>query len=597
MAGRNLHPTTTDDDISIVAQLERLLAANQRLEAEFERHRASEALWRQERAMLFAMLDQVPDYLFAKDRDSRFTMANRATANDLGLERGQDIIGLTDFEVQPDPAVARKFVEDDREVMSTGQPKLDIEEYMHDANGGKQWLLTSKVPLRDDTGEVIGLVGVARNMTERKQAQDQVRFLAFHDVLTGLPNRLLFEQRLEGAHAGVSARQSTALLFLDLDRFKNVNDTLGHASGDELIRQVAQRLSKLVRATDTVARLGGDEFAVVMSDCRRPDDPEALSRRILRELSRPFELFGDAVFIDVSIGIAKSGDAPTDSKQMLRQADIALYRAKARGRGRYEVFVEGMAVAALQTRRIEQDLRQALATGIGLYSVYQPIFDTVDQRLVGVEALARWDHPALGTLSPQAFIGVAEDRGLIDALGENMLRRACAMAQKANLPWVAVNVSPVQFRNERFEQRVMEILTEADLPPHRLQLEITEGMLLEHSDSVQQALKNLRAKGVTIALDDFGTGYSSINYLRRYNVDKLKIDRSFVSQLGTSDAADAIVTAMVTLARAMQLQVTAEGVETRAQHDMLKGMGCDELQGFFLGEPVDEDGLGTHCAP
>ena len=331
MARRNPQEVIKDDKPP-TEQLERLLTANQRLQDEFERHHASEAAWREERALLLAMLNQVPDYLFVKDRDSRFLMANKAVANDLGVERGEDLVGLTDFDMQPDPEVAKKFVEDDRQVMASGRPKLDIEEFMLDSKGEKQWLSTSKVPLRNEAGEVIGLVGVARNVTDRKRAQDQIHFLAFHDMLTGLPNRFLFEERLNAAIARAE-QGSAALLYLDLDRFKNVNDTLGHAAGDELIRQVGQRLSALVRSTDTVARLGGDEFAIVMADCRRPDDPEALSRRILREMTRPFELFEDPVFINASVGIAKSNEENIDGKDMLRQADIALYRAKAHGHG------------------------------------------------------------------------------------------------------------------------------------------------------------------------------------------------------------------------------------------------------------------------
>jgi diguanylate cyclase (GGDEF)-like protein len=450
-------------------------------------------------------------------------------------------------------------------------------------------LSTSKLPLRNEVGEVIGMVGCARDVTERKRAEERIQFLAYHDTLTGLPNRLLFEQRLEQAVS--TSGKMAALLYLDLDHFKIVNDTLGHPTGDELIRQVAERLRSVTDPRDTVARLGGDEFAIVMADCRRRDIPEKLARRIVGELSRPFELFGDPVYIDVSIGIAFS-NAGLGASEMLRQADIALYRAKAHGGGRYELFAEGMAAAVLENRQVEQDLRRALAEDSGLYALYQPVFDAAGEHVVGAEALIRWNHPTRGLLGPQAFIRVAEERGLIQEMGQKVLALACAEARATGLPWVAVNVSPVQFRNERFAELVLETLSAAGLEPTRLQLEITEGMLLESPESVQGTLAKLRSQGVSVSLDDFGTGYSSMNYLRRYNVDKLKIDRSFVAQLGASEDADAIVTAIIGLARAMRMRVTAEGVETALQRDKLMRMGCQELQGFFLAGPIAADKLG-----
>jgi diguanylate cyclase (GGDEF)-like protein/PAS domain S-box-containing protein len=571
-------------------QLERLLDANRRLQQEFERHNASEAAWRQEKALLLAMINQVPDYLFAKDRNNFYLMANDACAHDLGVARGVDMIGRTDTELGHDPEVVRKFIEDDQAVIQSEKARINIDEFMITSTGDKKWLSTSKLPLRNEQGKVIGMVGVARDVTDRKEAEERIHYLAFHDTLTGLPNRFLFEQRLEQAVAAAANGRNAALLYLDLDHFKIVNDTLGHPAGDELIRQVAGRLSAVVEPSDTVARLGGDEFAIVMADCRRPDLPEKLSRRIVGELSRPFELFGDPVYIDVSIGIAFSRNH-LNASEMLRQADIALYRAKAHGGGRYELFAEGMAAAVLENRQVEQDLRKALAEGTGLVAVYQPIFDVEGTSILGAEALVRWEHPTRGMLGPGAFIRVAEERGLIENMGEVMLRLACAHAKKTGLPWVAVNVSPVQFRNEHFAETILTILNETDLEPHRLQLEITEGMLLESPEAVQGTLAKLRTRGVKVALDDFGTGYSSMNYLRRYNVDKLKIDRSFVAQLGMSDDADAIVAAIIGLARAMRMTVTAEGVETEVQHEKLLRMGCQEFQGFYFSGPMGADAL------
>ena len=257
----------------------------------------------------------------------------------------------------------------------------------------------------------------------------------------------------------------------------------------------------------------------------------------------------------------------------------------------YEIFAESMAVALLETRQVEQDLRAALASGEGLYALYQPVFDAKTMRMVGAEALVRWDHPLRGTLSPSVFVGVAEERGLIDGLGQHVLREACGTARDADLPWVAVNVAPTQFRNVHFAESVLDTLGTAGLPPDRLQLEITESTLLESTDIVQTSLTRLRAAGIRMALDDFGTGYSSMNYLRRYNIDKLKIDRSFVSQLGTSEDTNAIIAAMIGLAHAMRMQVTAEGVETEAQREALVALGCGELQGFLLSRPLSSGDL------
>ena len=427
-----------------------------------------------------------------------------------------------------------------------------------------------------------------RHSSLQLQASEaQTQFLAFHDTLTGLPNRALFEDRLDRALAQ-SRRDGTklALLCLDLDRFKNVNDTLGHPSGDELVRLAAARLVAAVREVDTVARLGGDEFAIVQVGIWDEQDAERLATRIATEFAMPFELFGDQAFVTVSIGISISQGNASTREDMLRKADIALYEAKSQGRARYRLFAGDMDDVVRQRRAIERDLRAALAQGGDIKAVYQPLFANDGSRIVGAEALARWDHPVHGALSPQLFIAIAEERGLIEQLGEHILRQACAFALQTDLPWVAVNVSPVQFRNERLVDRVMAILDETGLAPQRLQLEITEGVLLDNHELADRMIDAFRAKGVCIALDDFGTGYSSMSYLRRYGVDKLKIDRSFIRELGVSEDADAIVRAMVSLGRALRMQVTAEGVETTDQREQLTAIGCHELQGFLLSRPL-----------
>jgi diguanylate cyclase (GGDEF)-like protein len=382
-----------------------------------------------------------------------------------------------------------------------------------------------------------------------------------------------------------------ALHFIDLDRFKHVNDTLGHPSGDELIRQAALRLTSLVDEVDTVARLGGDEFAIVQFDAKDSTEAIALSQRIIDAFAVPFDLSGSQANVGASVGVIVTSDAGVRAEELMRQADIALYGAKDSGRGRYQLFAGELDEAVRERRALEADLRHALATETGLSLVYQPIFQIGASTIAGAEALIRWDHPVLGRLSPATFIGLAEERGLIDQLGLWILRKACMFAISTDLPWVAVNVSPLQFRDENFAQKVFAVLQETGLAAKRLEIEITEGLLLQNSPLIQSTLRLLRAKGIRVALDDFGTGYSSISYLRTHGIDKLKIDQSFTSQLGKDVEIESIVRSIVDLGRAMHMIVTAEGVETKEQQTMLEHIGCHQLQGYLLARPQPPEQL------
>ncbi|QYO75652.1 putative bifunctional diguanylate cyclase/phosphodiesterase [Devosia salina] len=423
-------------------------------------------------------------------------------------------------------------------------------------------------------------------------SEAEANYLAFHDQLARIPNRFLFEDRLNRAIANRKRSGARlALLSIDLDRFKYVNDTLGHPVGDELIRQVGSRLTDLVSEVDTVARIGGDEFAVLQVAVEKSDDAVGLGQRIVDEMERPFDLLDHEVRTGCSVGIAYSEDVNQDPDDLIRQADIALYEAKANGRGRLQVFAGELDNAVRDRRALEQDLREALNGGTGLTLAYQPIYDTVTGSILGAEALVRWEHTSRGRLSPDKFIGLAEERGLINQLGLWVLRTAGTYALTSDIPWVAVNVSPVQFRDDRFAQHVFAMLEEIGLPPQRLEIEITEGLLLQNSPGIQQTLRTLRAGGIRIALDDFGTGYSSISYLRTYGVDKLKIDQSFVAQLGRDTEVDSIVRAIIDLAKAMNMTVTAEGVETVGQRGLLEKLGCGQLQGYLLSRPMPAEAL------
>ncbi|WP_159591545.1 putative bifunctional diguanylate cyclase/phosphodiesterase [Chelativorans xinjiangense] len=423
----------------------------------------------------------------------------------------------------------------------------------------------------------------------RKLAASEARmtFLALHDPLTGLPNRALFDQKLDAALRGVrDVGRKVAVLYLDLDRFKQVNDTLGHPAGDMVIKEFGERLKALTGEGDTVARIGGDEFIVIKPRLRQAKEVETLCERIVATSERPFEIEGHQVFSGVSIGVAFAPAHGAERTELTRKADIALYHAKSAGRGRYAIFGNAMD-AMLQTRRdIERDLRLAMGRGDEISIHYQPRYAATDMRITCVEALLRWNHPSKGWISPTVFVPVAEETGLIEALDELVLREAC----KAAVLWpdvtISVNTSVIELRNPGFAARVADTLSDCGLRPERLEIEVTEGAVSDNIGHCEQNIRALREMGVQIALDDFGTGFSSLGRLKQLQVDRIKIDRSFVQGFGRLSGDEAIVQAMIHLARARGLRTTAEGVETREQSDYLKQVGCDELQGFLFSSPV-----------
>ncbi|WP_347140455.1 EAL domain-containing protein [Paracoccus sp. SSK6] len=425
-------------------------------------------------------------------------------------------------------------------------------------------------------------------VSEQLQVSEaQARFLANHDALTGLPNRALFHDRLAQAlHASGRSGQSVALLAVDLDGFKLINDSLGHPAGDELIRQVGGRLTELLRAGDTVARFGGDEFMVVLCNMTDENALQRVCTRIVNELSRPYVLLGHSGCVGASVGAVITGSAQTDPDELVQRADMALYRAKSEGKGRFSLFEEDLTKPALYRSEIENALRAALKSDSGLKLVYQPFFNEEGQ-VTGAEALCRWDHPVHGALSPEIFIPVAEERGLIDELGRWVLDKACHFAVEENLAKIAVNVSPLQLRNPDFVPMVLRTLESSGLAPKRLELELTEKAVIEKSREIADTLARLRSIGVAIALDDFATGNSSLQYLRDHRVDCVKIDRTFVARLGKDEESDRLVQAIFGLARAIGISVTVEGVETEAQHSLLASMGCKTFQGFLLSSPME----------
>ncbi len=445
-----------------------------------------------------------------------------------------------------------------------------------------------------------GYVATFDDITDRHRAEARIRHMAHHDALTGLPNRTTLSERLDDALARLrgegrleDVRAATqgadglaAVLFIDLDHFKDVNDTLGHAAGDLLLRLAAARLQGCLRGEDLLARLGGDEFAVLLETLTDPGQAAEIARRMIEAASVPFALDGHEAVIGASVGIAlcRPGEHGVGSDLVLRQADMALYKAKAAGRGAFAFFQAGMSASLRRRKDMERDLRRAVAEG-GLDVHFQPIMALSPCRLVGAEALARWTHPEHGVIPPSEFIPVAEQAGIINELGAWVLRAACARAVRWEGLFLAVNLSPEQVRQPGLAEFVESVLAETGLPAARLELEITEGVLLSDTAATLAVLSRLHGLGVRIALDDFGTGFSSLSYLRRFPFDKLKIDRSFIAGMTDGGDAAAIIQTIVTLGRNLSMRVTAEGIETAEQRDYLRAIQCEQGQGYLFGRP------------
>jgi len=464
---------------------------------------------------------------------------------------------------------------------------------MRHADGFYRWMSARGTAVREASGRASRMAGSQSDITARKKSEAQLLRDALHDGLTGLPNRVLFTDRLERSISRVSrdVGHRFAVLFLDLDRFKVINDSLGHGAGDQLLIAFSKRLSDCLRPSDTVARLGGDEFTVLLEDPREPDDAAGVAERILSASRAPFMLNGHEVFVSTSIGIAVGSTEYTRPEDVIRDADTALYRAKALGKSRYQLFDAEMHLRAMAQMQIENDLRRAIDRGeFELY--YQPILNIKQHQIRGFEALIRWRHPERGLIQPSEFISTAEETGLILPIGKWVLEEACRQTALWHAAFpnqrvdINVNLSGRQFSQTDLIEQVTRVLRQTGLAPKHLILEITESVVMDHPETAIAMLHGLKSLGVQLHIDDFGTGYSSLAYLQRFPVDTMKIDRSFINRMSHDSENAEIVRTIISLAHNLDMKVTAEGIETAAQLEHLGSLDCENAQGYFLSRPL-----------
>lgn len=552
-----------------------------------DRTRAQEAL-RVERAFMRTVIDTDPTLISVKDARGRYLLANRATAEALGCTV-EELEGHSLSEVRP--GVGAGFARHDEEVLRLQRP-VTREERQRDAAGTERWFSSTRLPLAGTGGEPV-VLGVSTDITEMRMQARRIHELKNFDPLTNLPNRMLIEDRLQVAVANAERNRSrVAVMFVDLDHFKTVNDSLGHPIGDRLLVEVARRLRSALRDADSIGRLGGDEFLLVLPQVDGPDPAALVARKVLKMLEEPFDIQGHSLSVNASVGIALYPEDGTTPHLLVQNADAAMYHSKEQGRGCYRFFTRALSVRAARALAIEHGIQRALREGeFELW--YQPVYALSDGNVAGMEALIRWRRANGELWLPGDFIGVAEERGLVVPLGRWVLEAACefvAARARAGLPGVpvSVNLSPQQLRQPGLAAIVDGTLRAAGVPPSLIEVEVTESSIMHDITSAIDVLQQIRALGVSIAVDDFGTGHSSLAWLRQLPIDKLKIDRAFVANLPTNEVDTVIFRTIVAMAGAMGIRTVAEGVETREQLDCVRSLGCDLVQGYLLSRPVPE---------
>jgi diguanylate cyclase (GGDEF)-like protein/PAS domain S-box-containing protein len=583
LARRSLRVQRLVDERTHALQL-----SNERLNEDVAARKRTEEALQESEHRFRRLLALSSDWYWEQDRDFRFTNISGGFF-DKGMQDPADFLGKTRWQHHQEMRESR-WGQDHIAQLQAHQPFYNLEYMLSGTDGRPHWFSTSGEPVFDRDGKFCGYQGTGTEITERKLSEQRIHHIAHHDVLTGLPNRVLLQDRLTQA-AAFANRSSIPLwvMLIDLDRFKFVNDSLGHKAGDLLLKTVAQRLQDSVRESDTVARLSGDEFVAILTEY--PDETLSLdvTQRIMRAVAQPVLLEGKEFFVTCSIGVAVYDPDGTPAQRLIEHADIAMYRAKKLGRNNTQFYQPAMNEEALERVRIETALRSALERDEFVLH-YQPQVDLDSGLVVGMEALIRWQHPELGMVAPHRFIGLAEETGLIVPIGAWVLKTACAQAKA----WqdaghgalrIAVNLSPRQFGEPKLLGAIAEVLEQTGLPPSCLDIELTEGLFMHDVALAVELLHKLKALGLALSIDDFGTGYSSFSYLRKFPIDVLKIDRSFVSDIAEGGEA-AIVVSIIALAHNLKLRVIAEGVETAEQLDYLRRNGCDEIQGYYFSQAL-----------
>lgn len=569
-------------------------------------HNAMQARLKKSEELHRYIVNSSPDIVFMLDREGRFTFINNKVESVLGYHKRELLGQHYETIINGKDAERAGYIFKDNEQSGRTTRTIELHLKSRGDNRAQRFFEVTVFPiessssgLRSTSGsslkQLIGTYGTARDITERKEAEEFINFQAYHDLLTRLPNRALFKDRLSLAitHAKRNT-QSLAVMFLDLDRFKVVNDTLGHAMGDRLLQSVSMRLENCLREGDTLSRFGGDEFTLLLPDISSKEDARKIARKVINVLKEPFMLGEHEVFVGVSVGIAMYDEAGNSVEQLIQNADIAMYHVKGRGKDGYQFYSDSMNVTCSNRLKIERDMRNALDNKeFRVY--YQPQINAATGGIIGVEALIRWHHPERGIIYPSEFIPLAEETKLIVDISEWVLKTACAEVKS----WIdaghkeirlAVNFSPSQVEHPRFVNMLFRQLEEYNFPPENLEIELTENVIMNDLEHMIQKLSKLADHGITIAIDDFGTGYSSLNYLHKLPIHTLKVDQSFVHDIQNSENEACIVNAIVAMAHGLKLNIVAEGVETASQLEYLKSLGCHEIQGFFFGKarPADE---------
>ena len=551
----------------------------------------------QSKGLLRSVVDTVPMRIFWKDKDLRYLGGNALFVKDASLSNQDELIGKSDFEL-PWKAEAQGYIDDDNLVINSQQAKLYYEERQTQANGETVWLSTSKVPLKNASGETIGILGAYMDVTKQKEAmtalkkaKNELGYQAEHDALTGLPNRFLYFDRLREAIKKTSrTHEMVAVIFLDLDRFKEINDSLGHEIGDEVIKLLGKRLELELREIDTIARFGGDEFVILIEAVTDLEDIEKIVQKIVLSMQEPFELQNHQLHLTISAGISMYPNDGEDAETLIRNADTAMYRAKDEGRNTYQCYAKEMTQKMIMHMTMAKDIRKAIENNeFTLY--YQPQIDASTNKMCGMEALIRWNHPTQGFISPALFIPIAEDSGLINKIGEFVFTQAATQItkwyEKGLYPGrMAINISAIELESNDFVESIEQRMLDIGCKAQWIELEITEGYAMKNPTQSIKMLQKFKDLGIHLSIDDFGTGYSSLSYLKKLPVDKLKIDQSFVTDLPGDSEDAAIVESIISLARTMQFDVIAEGVETLEQRNFLLEKGCNKIQGYFYAKPM-----------